>query len=174
MGQNLALPAKEQLVKLRDNLVSMEDKVEPSKILKGGILNWSFLGHSYCIDFPERGIAMDTKTILKLKVLEIVDALHTHSLVIFLTTKSNMTTVTGGIWRLENRLLVRNFLTRPNSKSIKDQRDRMLMYKFPDFHVLVMYPVLFRKDAKYIKALAKVNKILVIQDNKESYTLYTP
>jgi len=81
---------------------------------------------------------MDTKTILKLKVLEIVDALHTHSLVIFLTTKSNMTTVTGGIWRLENRLLVRNFLTRPNSKSIKDQRDRMLMYKFPDFHVLVI------------------------------------
>ena len=119
----------------------------------------------------------DTKTILKLKVLEIVDALHinkTHSLVIFLTTKSNMTTVTMGIWRLENRLFVRNFLTRPNSKSIKDQRDRMLIYKFPDFHVLVMYPVLFRKDAKYIKALAKVNKILVIQDEKESYTLYNP
>ena len=107
------------------------------------------------------------------KVAEIVEVITkgTHNLVIFLVASSCIQSTTNDIYRIENRLIVKNLLKSRMSKSLKQQRDRISLYRYPCYHVLVMTPALFRKDDKYIKALAKVNKILVISGCTESYTL---
>jgi len=110
---------------------------------------------------------------LKEKVAEIVEVITngTHTLTIFLTGASNISNTTIAIYRIENRLKVRNLLKSSMSKSLKQQQDRIPIYRDPYCHVLVMTPALFRKDNKYIKSLSKVNKILVISECMESYTI---
>ena len=52
---------------------------------------------------------------------------------------------------------------------LKDSYSACLIYM--DIISVVVCFALFRKDNKYIKSLVKVNKILVISECMESYTL---